>query len=179
MVELGTTFMSQSNTNFIKNSEINAFRTELQRCVGLFNSGVLASNSIFAQSVFIEVMIRLNDILKALDKENERINFSDDVSGEGVTDVTMLVRKMRNAACHDRVSREAKIGRGGFVFNRIIGKGKMTFSNKYKKNIIIKSDYNDDVAFLYGDKKIYLKRHILRLLSEIEEKLSKLEQNQN
>ncbi len=145
---------------------------DLKRCIDLYTSGILHSpNSIFTQSVFVELLIRLNDILQALSQKKKRINFTDDVSGKGVKDITDLVNKLRNAACHDRTSGETKIGTNTFIFNRIVGR----MPNVIKiNNIIIGSDYNDDIAFFYGNKKIYLERHIKRLIHEINDKLKPL-----
>lgn len=147
---------------------------ELKRCIDLYTSGILhAPNSIFTQSVFIEILVRLNDILQSLNATGKRISFTDDVSGEGVNDITDLVNKLRNAACHDRTSGESMIKGNTFIFNRIVGR--MPNAIKVGKDIVIGSNYNDDIAYFYGDKKIYLERHIKRLLDEISKKLDKEE----
>ncbi len=136
---------------------------ELKRCIDLYSSGILHSpNFIFTQSVFIELLIRLNDILQTLSHRGKRIKFADDVSGKGVKDITDLVNKLRNAACHERTSGETKFEGNTFIFNRIVGRiNAIKIGDK-----VIGSDY-DDIAFFYGDKKIYLERHVKRLLSEI------------
>ena len=40
--------------------------------------------------------------------------------------------------------------------------------------IMAQSDYDDDIAFFYGENRIYLKRHIFRVLDESEEIVQKL-----
>lgn len=152
----------------MKNPDPNALKSELRRCIELYTSGILHSpNSIFTQSVFIEFLIRLNDILQALSHMKKRIEFTDDISGMKVKDITDLVNKLRNAACHERTSGETQFEGNTFIFNRIVGRvNAIRIGNK-----TIGSEYNDDIAFFYGDKKIYLERHIKRLLNEINDKL--------
>lgn len=42
--------------------------SELQRCSELFNSQVFVSRSIFTQSAFLELLVRLNYVLQELKK---------------------------------------------------------------------------------------------------------------
>ena len=149
---------------------------QLSRCVELYTSGIFQGNSIFIQSAFIEILIRLNDLLQFLKGKGQEIDFTDDVKvTEEITDITDLVRKLRNAACHDRTSGESDVGSNRFVFNRIVGKSPRAIQIG---NLVIGSEYDDDIAYFYGDKLIYLHRHIGRLLNEINEKL-RLLQNSN
>lgn len=145
--------------------ELYDLKFEHKRCIELYTSGVLHhASSIFTQSAFIEIIIRLNDILQALDKRGTRVDFKEDISGKGICDITDLVNKLRNAACHERTSGEKKVESITFVFNRMIGK----IPNAIKiGELTLGSDYEDDIAFFYGDKRIYLIRHIERLLNEI------------
>ena len=147
---------------------------EIQRCKELLNSNVLTiTESIFTQSAFIEILIRLNDVLQKLNTNNSRITWNDDVkTDEGINDITDLVNKLRNAACHID-SGENYTGNGTikFVFNRISGK----IPNAVQLgNIILGNEYRDDIAFYYGDKRIYLRRHVERLLKELPLEISKL-----
>ena len=45
----------------------------------------------------------------------------------------------------------------------IVGKGNAV---KIGDKIAAKSDYDDDIAFFYGENRIYLKHHIIRVLDE-------------
>lgn len=139
-------------------------RNQLNRCIEIYGSGALYGDSILAQSALVELLIRFNDILQFLSSKKLRINFKDDVKGEGVSDVTVLVNKPRNAACHERTSGENNFSNSRFVYCKFLGGAKiqMPDGNLYG------SDYPDDIAFFYGDKRIYLNRHIRRLLEEIE-----------
>ncbi|KKK51195.1 hypothetical protein LCGC14_3117390, partial [marine sediment metagenome] len=142
---------------------------QLRRCVELYSSGIFQGASIFTQSAFIEILIRLNDLLQFFKGKGQRIDFTDDVKkAEEITDITDLVNKLRNAACHDRTSGESGVDSNRFVFNRIVGKVPKAIEIG---NLVIGSEYDDDIAYFYGDKLIYLHRHIGRLLNEINAKL--------
>src|SRR3989339_219601 len=144
---------------------------ETQRCVELFNSQIFTNRSIFTKSAFIEVLIHLNYILQKLSKKNNRIVWDDDI--QNTKDITDLVNKLRNAACHSD-SDENYISDTAVksVFNVVYG--------VCHNSIVIgdtgalRNDYKDDIAFYYGDKRIYLIRHIERLLEELPDKISNL-----
>lgn len=142
---------------------------QLNRCKQIYGSGILHTDSIFTQSAFIEIMILLSDILQYLKKNNLCINFKDDISGDNVINITDLVTKIRNAACHIRTSDESNFSNNRFAFCKFVGPAKIKIGE-----IIYGSDYNDDIAFFYGDKKLYLNRHIKRLLEEVSGKINKL-----
>lgn len=160
-------------------SDIDSLKQELlmevERCNALFGSGAFDKYFFFNQSVLTEILIRLNHVLQKMDKNNNRIAWDDDVKPDGdVRDVTDLICKLRNAACHIE-SEENYINnntiRTKFTFNTAAGKcptayqiGEDTFG----------CEYSDDVAFYYGDKRIYLIRHIKRLLDELPNKINNI-----
>lgn len=139
-------------------------RQQLNRCIEIYSSGVLYGDSILAQSALVEILIRFNDILQFLSSKKLRITFKDDVGGKGISDITDLVNKLRNAACHERTSGESDFANNRFVYCRFLGGAKM----KMADGSMYGSDHPDDIAFFYGDKRIYLNRHIRRLLEEID-----------
>lgn len=147
---------------------------ETQRCVELFNSQVFANHQIFTQSAFIEILIRLNYILQELNKNNNRIIWADDVQvDKNVKDITGLVNNLRNAACHsDSPINYISNSSIKFVFNTFVGK--CPNAVKIGENISLGSEYQNDVAFYYGDKRIYLVRHIERLLEGLPNEINKL-----
>ncbi|QQS59091.1 hypothetical protein IPN35_05925 [Candidatus Peregrinibacteria bacterium] len=140
--------------------------SEVQRCVDLFNSQVFLNNSVFRQSAFIELLVRLNYVLQVLDKNSKRITWTDDLEvTKKIKDITDLVNNLRNAACHQESRRNFVEGTNlKFVFNTITGEvpRAIQIGNKF-----LGCDYADDIAFYYGDKKIYLVRHIKKLLEEL------------
>lgn len=147
---------------------------ELNRSSELFNSQVFTNHSIFAQSAFIEILIRLNYLLQELDKNDNRLIWSDDVqTSQDIKDITDLVNNLRNAACHsDSQNNYVSNTNIKFVFNIFVGKSPNAV--KIGESIFLGNEYQDDVAFYYGDKRIYLRRHIKRLLEELPSKIRKL-----
>lgn len=146
---------------------------ETQRCAELYNSQIFTKHQIFTQSAFIEILVRLNYILQELSKKNNRIIWTDDVQiDKNIKDITYLVNNLRNAVCHSDSPRNYISNSSiKFVFN--------TFAWKCPNAVkigddILGNEYQDDVAFYYGDKRIYLARHIKKLLEELPNEINKL-----
>lgn len=148
--------------------------SEMQRCTELFNSQVFTNHQIFTQSAFIEILIRLNYILQELSKKNNRIIWAYDVQTDrNIRDITDLVNNLRNAACHSDSPRNYISNSSiKFVFNAFIGKCPNVVQTG--QNISLGNEYQDDIAFYYGDKRIYLVRHIKELLEEAKRKVEKM-----
>lgn len=154
-------------------------RNNLPRCEELFQSGIFDIKSendhckLFRQSAFTELLIRLHDILKHLNKNGKRICCSEHVQIDNdVRDITDLISKLRNAACHMTSKNRTVSGTNiEFAFN--IAKGNITILNS--TGINIGCEFEDDTAYFYGNFRIYLIRHIkclLEHLKKIESKLS-------
>jgi len=148
--------------------------SETQRCAELFNSQIFTNHQIFTQSAFIEILVRLNYILQELSKKNSRITWADDVqTNQNIEDITDLVNNLRNAVCHSDSPRNYISNSSiKFVFNTFVGK--CPNAVKIGENISLGNEYQDDIAFYYGDKRIYLVRHIKRLLEELPNEINKL-----
>lgn len=140
---------------------------ETKRGTDLFNSGVFTNHSIFTQSAFIELLVRLDYVLKELSKKGKRVTWNDDVqTDQKIKDISDLVNNLRNAACHvDSPRNYISNSKIKFVFNTFVGK--CPNAVQIGKNQALGNEYADDVAFYYGDKRIYLKRHIKRILEEL------------
>ena len=132
---------------------------------GVFSASVLR---IFQESVFTEVIIKLNDLLQKLNLLKERISFKDDVDLGYITD---LVSRIRNAVCHME-SGEHKLKDQQIKFTFNIAYGKCNLMSVGEKRLT--SNYQDDICFFFGENKIYLKRHIVRCIQESGEKIRKL-----
>ncbi|MFH1710654.1 MAG: hypothetical protein ABH860_06305 [bacterium] len=147
---------------------------ETQRCVELFNSQIFIKHQTFTQSAFVEILIRLDYILQKLRKKNNGIIWTDDVQvDQKIKDVTGLVNNLRNAACHcDSPRNYISNLNVKFVFNVFVGK--CSSAVKTGENILLGNEYQDDIAFYYGDKRVYLVRHIKRLLEELPNKINEL-----
>lgn len=148
---------------------------DIKRIDELITSGIFNSNnaaSVFVKSAFIEVLICLRDLMYKTEKYGSRVAFTDDVViTSKVKDVTDLIKFVRDALCHPDIPNH-------YIPNTST---KATYNVAYGKasvlqigDILIRSDYDDDICFFFGEQKIYMKRHIIRALSEAVEKLSPL-----
>lgn len=148
---------------------------EMQRCAVLFDSNVLADHTTFTQSAFIEVLIRLNYVLQKLADHSIRINWTDDVQVvQNIGDITDLVNNLRNAACHsDSPSNYISNTTIKFVFNTFVGRNPNAV--QFGQSQTLGNEYKDDIAFYFGDKRIYLIRHIKRLLEELPNVINNLQ----
>lgn len=143
--------------DFITKSEV---ADSLDRIEKLIQCGIFNQNNAqhaLMRAAFTEVMIHLSDLMSKAARYTERIDFKKDVI-EG--DVTDLITNVRNALCHVS-SGEHMLGSENsikFSFNIAFGK-----CNVMKMgDVEIKSKYEDDICFFFGEKGIYLKRHIIR-----------------
>lgn len=148
--------------------------SEVQKCSELFNSQIFVNRSIFTQSAFIELLVRLNYVLQELSKKHHRITWTHDILiNQEIKDITDLVNNLRNAACHsDSLRNYISNSNIKFVFNTFVGK--CPNAVKIGENISLGNEYQDDIAFYYGDKRVYLVRHIKRLLEELPKEINKL-----
>ncbi|MFA5880162.1 MAG: hypothetical protein WC860_08350 [Candidatus Margulisiibacteriota bacterium] len=163
------------------NYELDDFKFNLQlllsNCRNLYNSEALWKDelNIFAESVFTKILIQLNDILQKLKKCNLCIIWQDDINKED-GNITDLVSKLRNASCHidsnnNHINKNKKDTK--FVFNKISGNSPNAFK---RGNLVLGCNYKDDIAFYYGEYRIYLKRHIERLIKELPQEIEKINQ---
>ncbi len=142
----------------------------LSRLKTLIESKVLwdtTGNNLFRQSVLIEVLIHLKDLLIKSEKHlNIRIDFIEDINPDNnlkIFDVTSLISNFRDACCHnDSFRRKHKSMVSSF--NEASGKS-ILFSID---NIDIGCKYDDDIVFIMGINVLYLKRHIERAYFELE-----------
>lgn len=145
----------------------------------ILQSNILATNHFLQQSAFIEVLVRLHELTFKANEIGKRIAFTDDVRlFPGVKDITDAIREYRNAACHiyhdahfispgghpRRRGEKLKSGEGykKISFTTLCGKVTLIHTSRYD----IGSDYDDDVCFIFGAHKMYLKRHIVRAFQE-------------
>jgi hypothetical protein len=138
----------------------------------LLRTGVIQSG--WPQEVFWAVVTQIVICIRDLVAKSERhggkaIDFTDDVLVKGrVEDAASLIRFTRDALCHfdspnhnfetDYVTRNVSRGKDkGYSF-RDPGTGQEIAS--------LGSDYADDIALIFGDQRIYMKRHLLRAFDE-------------
>lgn len=143
----------------------------IDRIKEIIDSDVLAKaamthRSPLAESALTEFLIRLNDLLQKCKKSGLPVDFSDDIAdGSNVTD---LVSRLRNAACHMTSDLRLLEDEMPFCFSII---GPWATSGHGSQ---ITNRYPDDVLFCYGDEKAYFERHLCRAYREAVEKLRTL-----
>ncbi|WP_256344841.1 hypothetical protein [Pseudomonas gingeri] len=144
-------------------------QTSIRKCQELFSSGVFSStgisNPLFEPAV-VMLLINLNDLLGKSNKDEMRVVFADHVElTDKIKDVTDLVRECRNAACHIGSGEHLFEGLGKFTFNVISGLSPEAFS---LNGVKLGCDFADDIAVYYGEKRVYLGRHLLLALKSVE-----------
>jgi len=108
------------------------------------------------------LLILLRDLLVALDNAGHRIAFDGECpDGEDVTD---HIRQARNAACHVRSGHHEVPGEAQVWARLIVIAGKDPPIKTDDFNF--ECDYADDTAIFFGNRRIYLGRHIVRSLNE-------------
>lgn len=117
-----------------------------------------------SEAAFALLMIHLKDALQLLKLSGQRVDFTDDVTAGDVTD---LISNMRNAICHI-----------GSPLRRIGNQGTLSFCTAFGKGVLLstptltlENPYEDDVAFFYGEHRVFLRRHIHRSYAEARNRL--------
>lgn len=152
----------QEAGEFYRNGDISS---SISKCIKLFDSGIISPehmNSPLFEAAVIQLLINMSDLLAKARVDGKRVNFTDDVVGE--LDVTELVRRCRNAACHISTGEHMIEDLGKFTFNVVAGKMPQAME---MNGVCYGSDYEDDIAVYYGDKRVYLRRHLLRALDSV------------
>lgn len=109
-------------------------------------------------------LIHIHDLAQRAKAIGRTLTFNDDVDLiNGITNITDLISKLRNAVCHIR-SPSRKFGEASFVFGRIVGY--MPNGIKFE-NYTQGCNYPDDVALYYGEYRFYLRRHGTRAIAEL------------
>lgn len=147
---------------------------------GILGSGIFNPNNAdhpLLRAAFVELLINLRDLMYKAEKYASRISFTDDVTvTQQVTDVTGLIKYVRDALCHpDSDNHYVEAGNIKATFNVIFGKGTLLKMGDFEQS----SPHQDDTCFLFGSQRIFLRRHILRAYDEARNKLVPLLQNAN
>lgn len=155
----------QDFSEWIRNRDI---QQSIWKCHELFKTGIFSSEGISTalfEPAVATLLINLNDLLGKSSKDGMRIDFKDQVdTTEKIKDVTDLIRECRNAACHIGSGEHMFEGLGKFTFNVIPG----LYPNAIRhKDIHLGCDFEDDIAVYYGEKRIYLRRHLLEALQAV------------
>jgi hypothetical protein len=129
------------------------------------------------ESAFIDLIIKLRDLLYKSEKLGKRIDFNDDIvilknstGKEVVKDITDAIKYVRGAACHIDSLNHNLNKNIVFTFNSVYGKVNLLSMPE----TTLTSDYDDDICFFYGEQKLYLNRHIIRAYEEAKKFLQPL-----
>jgi hypothetical protein len=129
------------------------------------------------RAAFVDLLINLRDLMYKAEKYAARISFTEDVTvTQQVNDVTGLIKYVRDALCHpDSDNHYLEKGNIKASFNVIFGKGTLLKMGDFEQS----SPHQDDICFLFGSQRIFLRRHVLRAYDEAKSKLVPLLKNAN
>jgi hypothetical protein len=110
------------------------------------------------------LLINLHDLLQKARGAGHPLTFSEHIDADDeVTNVTELVAKCRNAACHVW-HRSNNTSSKLFSFGRVAGYcPRATVIDGIRRGC----DFHDDAAIYYGKYRLYLKRHVSRAIDAL------------
>lgn len=157
--------------DFFTKSEI---QSAIHRIDGILACGIFApanANNALLRAAFIEILIDLRDLMHKTEHFATRIAFDEDVNKtKTVTDVSDLIKHVRDALCHPDSENhyiEVRHGKIKSTFNVAWGKVHLISTWDFEQS----SKYEDDICFFFGSHGIYLKRHIVRAFDEAKAQL--------
>jgi hypothetical protein len=121
------------------------------------------------RSALTEMLILVRDLMAKTKIYATPVEFVDDINiTQKVRNVSDAIKFVRDAICY--VNSDNR--------NHVECKARLSYNVIYGKAILakigdveIKSDYEDDVCIIFGDQKLYLRRHIIRAYEEARSKL--------
>jgi hypothetical protein len=133
---------------------------------------------IFYKSVFVECVIELRYLLQGDEFKHivDAINFRDDVqsftltggrSKDSYEDVVSLIKFYRDAICHG----EATNKRTNLNNQHVAYAFQVGAKPKYPGGLPHLCKYDDDIACVFGNHVLYIKRHLERLFNAFLEKV--------
>ena len=151
--------------------------SDIDRVERILRSGIFSieqQENPLVISALIELLIRTRDLLAKAEKFSRRVSFKDDVVFTSkIQDVTDLIVFARDCACHiDSFKHGIDDQRIRVSFNLLYGAG--VFAKHGERRL--ESQYGDEVAFFFGEQRVYLYRHILRAYKEAVTRLHPLSQ---
>lgn len=142
------------------------------RIVAILNSQIFNPQSqthALYPSAFVELMIRLNDLLQKCRAVDAPVAFIDDVpQSDDIKNVTDLVATIRNAVCHIPSRTHVTNLNTTIKFATVFGK-----TSAFRiGDMELKNEYDDDIRFFFGGIGIYLNRNIIRAFNEAQRNLA-------
>lgn len=150
---------------FFRDSDIeNSYRA----CMRLLDTGIFNSQNVESplyEAAVTQILVCLSDLVQKADADGYRITILDHVDiNEDVKDVTDLITRSRNAACHIS-SPLQEIDTSRFRFCVAVGKCTAIQFGDFAMGC----EFDDDIAVWYGRYRIYLKRHVVTVLNRLSE----------
>ena len=157
------TVVEQASYNWMRDNDLYDASREFSKLVG---TGILSSEGLetpWFEPVITKLLILIADLLKAADKIGKRYTALNDIAviddhvASKIRDVTDLIIWCRSAACHIS-SGNHLFETNKFQFNVCVGKvpSMITVDNKR-----LGSDYEDEIAIIWGPTRLYLRRHLM------------------
>ncbi len=114
----------------------------------------------------------MNDVLNFLDREGRRTDFTDLLDD---TDITEQIRLVRGAVCHNN-SKTKDLFDGGLFISFLVMSGPTTGKEFVfeGRGSIFDNPFEDDLAIYFGEKRLFLDRHIRRVIHEAKHALEAL-----
>jgi hypothetical protein len=141
------------------NRSHDAIETLITNCRKVISGDFWKGDSYRPTAAVTYLLINLSDLLQRLDKLGYRVAFSDETNP--CKDVTELVLKMRNAACHAGPER-ALDPRTSISLGIMWPRTHQTFGG----GGVLENPHDDDIAFWIGRYRLYLNRHMKRALND-------------
>jgi hypothetical protein len=149
---------------WFRDSEI---QSSIRNCQQLYQSGIFGQagkQGPLFQAAVVHLLICLNDLVAKAKIDGQRISDTNFVQVfDDVADVTDLISKCRNAACHIS-SPLHNLEVGKFTFNVVAGRSPNAF---VMNGVALGCDFEDDIAIYYGKYRFYLRRHGLNTLNAL------------
>lgn len=158
-------------------NEINRLQLHLTEMKQIYNSRIISDPmhpcKQFRKAAFTQLFIDLRDSMYIIKKTGYVFNEYQDIihmeKSDGydckVENIYDAITFIRNASCHPESFKNNINKNITFSFNTVSGKGTIGIVN----DVNIESQYDDDIAIFYGPQRIYYKRHIGKILKEIED----------
>ncbi|MEH6435593.1 hypothetical protein [Massilia sp. DD77] len=137
----------------------------IRTCRSLVQSlGQYDLSEIVYEACVAMLLVNLHDLLQTARAIGKPLVFAEYLDPkEDATNITELVAKCRNAACHVWTKSSATKSTV-YRFYRVAGYCPRATVLDDKA---LGCDYHDDVALYYGRHRLYLKRHVLRAIEEL------------
>ena len=124
------------------------------------------------EACVVMLLVNLHDLLQAARATGRPLVFADYIDPrEDASNITELVAKCRNAACHvwtrpapAQPAAQPAPQSAIYRFYRVAGYCPRATQLHDK---VLGCDYHDDVAIYYGRYRLYLRRHVLRAVEEL------------